>query len=262
MSGSAATRRPAAGSEGPRRSSRRSSPRSRCWGNARFTAREVATLAYDIERHDLGISGGWQDQYAAAFGGFNLLEFSAAGVTVNPVRAAPELLERLERHLLLCYTGGVRRNVGLIDTQLRMYHEGREETMLGLKQLLEMAYAMRETIERGRVEELGAMLHQAFEAKLRMNPHVAEGTPIETMLARARNTGASGGKICGAGGGGYLLIACPPERRAEVRDALEALGGQLAPFRFHPIGVRAWRGADTWAPSPEPVPTQDTKRDG
>jgi D-glycero-alpha-D-manno-heptose-7-phosphate kinase len=214
------------------------------------TADQVARLSYAIEREDLGISGGWQDQFAASHGGCNLLEFASGEVRVTPVAADASRLEDLRRHLLLCYTGAVRRDVGLIDRQIDLFRRGREETVLGMKQLAEMAYAMRDAIEAGDLRRLGAMLGDAFEAKKRMNPHVAEDTPIEPMLRAARNAGAWGGKICGAGGGGYLLIACSPEVRANVRAALEETGGQLAPFDFQRGGVRAFRGNTVWTPSP------------
>src|SRR5205085_5377199 len=102
-------------------------------------ASELAELCYSIEREDAGIAGGKQDQYAAAFGGFNLLEFSEAGGDVTPLPLPQEALARLHDTLLLCYTGTVRTNLGLIDTQMRMFHEGREETLLGMKQLHELA---------------------------------------------------------------------------------------------------------------------------
>ncbi len=216
----------------------------------RLTPEELARMSYAIERDDLGISGGWQDQFAAAFGGCNLIEFRASGVSVTPVGVDDARLEDLRRHLLLCYTGKVRRNVGLIDTQIELFRSGREETLLGMKQLVEMAYAMRGVVETGDHRRLGAMLREAFEAKKRMNPHIADHTPIEAMLEAASREGADGGKICGAGGGGYLLIACSPDVRAGVRAALEAMGGQCAPFDFDRRGVRAMRGDETWAPSP------------
>src|SRR3990172_1970001 len=140
---------------------------------------EVARLSYAIEREDLGIVGGWQDQYAAAFGGFNLLEFAAESVTVTPLEVSEDTLGALRAHLLLCYTGRVRTDLGLIDTQIRLYREGREETIVGMKQLHEMAYEMRDAVVAGDVESLGGLLREAFESKKRMNPHIADGTPIE-----------------------------------------------------------------------------------
>jgi len=219
-------------------------------GDRGFPAEEIARLSYAIERDDLGISGGWQDQYAAAYGGCNLIEFGADGARVTPVGADAGRLEELRRRLLLCYSGGVRRNVGLIDTQIELFRAGREDTLLGMKQLQEMAYAMRDTIEHGDLDRLGPMLRDAFESKKRMNPHVAEETPIEAMLDAAHDAGASGGKICGAGGGGYLLIASDPGARPTVRAALEALGGQFAAFDFDRQGVRARRGDRVWTPLP------------
>jgi D-glycero-alpha-D-manno-heptose-7-phosphate kinase len=218
-------------------------------GGRAYSREEVAHLSTAIEREDLGIAGGWQDQYATAFGGFNLIEFASAGVTVRPVDLAPEGLAELRDNLLLCYTGAVRTNLGLIDAQIRLFHEGREETIQGMKQLHEMAFEMRDAVERGEFDALGRMLQAAYEAKKRMNPHIAEGTPIERLFEVAREAGALGGKICGAGGGGYLLLYCRPERQPAVRAALEGLGGQLARFSFDPSGVQANVGGRTWRPA-------------
>ncbi len=214
-----------------------------------LTGRELASLSHAVEREDLRIAGGWQDQYAAAFGGFNLLEFGREGVIVTPVEAGDAAMAQLRSNLLLCYSGRVRRDVGLIDAQIALFRSGREDTLLGLKQLREMAYAMRDTVEEGDTDRLGAMLRDAFEAKKRMNPRIAEHTPIEAMLDAAHGAGASGGKICGAGGGGYLMLYCRPDRQAAVRLALEALGARFSPFVLWPEGVRARRGDRVWAPA-------------
>jgi D-glycero-alpha-D-manno-heptose-7-phosphate kinase len=218
-------------------------------GSRSYTERELAEVSYAIERDDLRITGGWQDQYAAAFGGLNLLAFSAAGTAVEPVRISRATREALQANLLLCHSGAVRRHAGLIDTQIRLYEQGREDTILGLKQLHQMAYAMRDAIEAGELDELGVMLRDAFVAKKLMNPHIAEDTPIESMLALAQAAGATGGKICGAGGGGYLLLYCRPPAQPAVRAELERLGARFAPFRFTATGARAERGGVTWAPA-------------
>lgn len=218
-------------------------------GRIPMTADRLARLSYSIEREDLGIPGGSQDQYAAAFGGFNLIEFERAGARVSPIRLAPSTLAELEAKLLLCYTGSVRRNVGIIDRQIALWREGREETRMGLKELQELAYVMRDAVEAGKADELGARLRDAFEAKMRMNPSITEHTRVERMLELARDAGATGGKMCGAGGGGYLLLYCAPSAQPGVRARLTEVGCQFAPFRFHPLGVRATRGRESWAPS-------------
>jgi D-glycero-alpha-D-manno-heptose-7-phosphate kinase len=149
---------------------------------------------------------------------------------------------------MLCDTGRVRTDVGLIEKQMRLHAEGREETIQGMKQLQALAYEMRDAIEHGDVDAIGPMLQHAYESKKRMNPHIAEGTPIERLFAAARRAGASGGKICGAGGGGYLLLACAPERQPDVRSALQDLGGRFMPFGFDRAGVRAHVSARPWEP--------------
>jgi D-glycero-alpha-D-manno-heptose-7-phosphate kinase len=191
-----------------------------------LTRVEVAHLAYTIEREDLGIAGGW------------------------PVQCGAERLDDLRAHLLLCYTGQVRTDLGLIDTQIRLYEEGREETIVGMKHLHEMAYEMRAAIESGSLDDLGGMLREAYENKKRMNPLIAEGTSIEALVEVAQEAGALGGKICGAGGGGYLLLYCRPEAQPNVREALERRGGQFADFAFTATGVEATKGEEIWRPSP------------
>jgi D-glycero-alpha-D-manno-heptose-7-phosphate kinase len=214
-----------------------------------LTRDDVARLSYAIEREDLGIAGGWQDQYAVAFGGFNLLEFSNDGVAVTPLALSDDAIAELRAHLLLCYTGAVRTDLGLIETQIRLYEEGREETIVGMKELQEMAFEMRDAVVSGDMRALGAMLREAYESKKRMNPHIAEGTPIERLLDLAQSAGALGGKVCGAGGGGFLLIASEPSRRDGVAEALEAQGGHITDFAFRPEGVEAHLGGRTWRPT-------------
>lgn len=210
----------------------------------------LARLAYGIERQDLGIAGGWQDQYAASFGGFNLIEFATDGaVSVAPLRLSDADLAELRASLLLCYTGHVRTDLGLIHDQIRMFEDGREDTIVGMKQLHAMTFEMRDEIEAGNLERLGALLHQAFESKKLMNPHITRGTPIERLFDVAATAGATGGKICGAGGGGYLLLACRPEAQPAVREALGRLGAQFADFAFRRNGAEARRGNRTWRPT-------------
>lgn len=208
--------------------------------NIRLDRYEMAELAYAIERLDLGISGGKQDQFAAVFGGFNLLEFSKEGVVVTPLRIHTEILNDLEYHLMLCYTGKTRLSAGLIDRQEQFYRDGRHETLEGLRALHQLAYDMKAALLRGRLQDFAAMLDFAWTSKVKVSPGITDSR-IDEMYAEARKGGALGGKLLGAGGGGYLLLFCEGSQKRTVREKLEALGGQFADFSFVEEGLQVWQ---------------------
>jgi D-glycero-alpha-D-manno-heptose-7-phosphate kinase len=202
---------------------------------------ELAELNFEIERHDLRIAGGKQDQYATTFGGFNLIEFHADRVLVNPLQIDRDLLNDLETHLLLCYTGRVRADLGLVNKQVQMCQEGRPESHQGLSRLYKLAFEMKEALLRGRLGAFGRMLHEAYVGKKQMNPEVASGTIADRLYEEALAHGASGGKLLGAGGGGYLLLYCETDKQHEVRRALQHLGGVFTEFAFDGLGLQSWR---------------------
>lgn len=208
-----------------------------------FNPYELAELNYSVERIDLKIAGGKQDQYATTFGGFNLLEFQRDRVAVRPIQISRDILNDLEAHLLLCYTGKVRPKMGLVEKQIQLYHEGRSETLAGMNRLHEMAYAMKEVLLRGQVDQFGEMLGEAYENKKRMNPYIVEGTLADQMYQAALQHGAIGGKLCGAGGGGYLLLYYKTDRQQELVNTLEELGGQFTHFTFVDRGLQTWRSS-------------------
>jgi D-glycero-alpha-D-manno-heptose-7-phosphate kinase len=131
----------------------------------------------------------------------------------------------------------------LVDRQIRFYHEGRKETLEGMKRLHEMVYEMKEALLFGQLDRFGEMLHEAYENKKRMNPDIVAGTPADVLYETARQHGAIGGKLCGAGGGGYLLLYCETGRQQEVRQELEKLGGQFTDFAFDGWGLQVWRSS-------------------
>lgn len=202
---------------------------------------ELAEVNYAVERSDLKIPGGKQDQYATTFGGFNLIEFSGDRVLVNPLRISSATLNDLEAHLMLCYTGRVRVNQGLIDKQIRLFEQGRSETMQGMEALYDLVFQMKSALLTGKLNDFGAMLHEAYVSKKRMNPDVATGTMTDALYEEARRHGVLGGKLMGAGGGGYLLLYCATHSQHRVRAALEALGGQFTDFAFEQSGLQSWR---------------------
>lgn len=206
-----------------------------------LTKYELAELNHAIERVDLGILGGKQDQYATTFGGFNLLEFNADRVVVNQLKIDRDIISDLEAHLMLCYSGQVRSNLGLIEKQVRFYNERRKQTLEGMHRLYELVFEMKDALVKGYLEKFGRMLNEAYINKKRMNPHVAEGTMADDLYQAALQHGAIGGKLLGAGGGGYLLIYCEIHRQQDVRRVLENMGGQFMDFSFDDLGLKSWQ---------------------
>jgi D-glycero-alpha-D-manno-heptose-7-phosphate kinase len=206
-----------------------------------LAAYELAEMNYTVERIDLKIAGGKEDQYATTFGGFNLIEFYSNRILVTPLRIDHAVLNDLEAHLVLCYTGKVRPKLGLIDLQVRLFEEGRRETIEGMKRLREITYEMKEALLTGQLGHFGELLHEAYINKKRMNPHITEGTSADLLYETALDHGAVGGKLCGAGGGGYLLLYCETGKQRQVTCALEKLGGQFANFSFDGMGLQVWR---------------------
>ena len=211
--------------------------------------REVAELAYVIEREDLGIAGGWQDQFAAAFGGFNLLEFDQRGVTVRPLALSPEAVGELRAHLLLCYTGHVRTDLGLIATQIRMYEEGREDTIVGMKQLQAMAFEMRRELERREPRPAGADAPRGLREQEADEPARLRGHSDRTPARGGRGRRCLGRQDLRRRGRRLPPARVPARPPARGRSALEALGGQFAEFAFRAQGVEAHDGGRVWRPS-------------
>jgi D-glycero-alpha-D-manno-heptose-7-phosphate kinase len=206
-----------------------------------LTNYELSALNCIVERQDLEIPGGMQDQYATTFGGFNVIEFSKGRVLVNPLRIDHSILNDLEAHLLLCYTGRVRVDQGLISKQIRFFHEGRQTTLDGMQRIYELVFEMKEALLMGRLDRFGELLHESYLNKLKMNPEITTGTAADALYSEALQKGSLGGKLMGAGGGGYLLLYCHTHRQYEVRKALEALGGQFTNFSFDLSGLQVWR---------------------
>lgn len=200
---------------------------------------EVAELAFDIERNDLRIKGGRQDQYASVFGGFNLIEFSSGRTVVNPLRLEPFITRELQYHLLLCFTGQTRPSSGLIDYQVERYRRADLECLGGMHELKRLSYEMKDALVRGELHSFGQLLHEGHLAKQRMNPR-AVPEHVAQLYECARARGALGGKILGAGGGGYMLLFCDFRRKHEVSRALEEAGGKVVDFDFVDEGVQSW----------------------
>lgn len=209
------------------------------WLRLPLTPYEIADLAYRIERHDLGIKGGMQDQYAATFGGFNLIEFSLSGVIVNPLRVAPDCVNELEYNLLLCYTGMTRVSAHILDRQIQAYVEKRENVLAALARLKDITIQMKNYLLQARLDDFGALLGEEWQTKKQLDDAISN-PQIEELYETACRAGALGGKIAGAGAGGYLLFYCPFPLKHRVARALEQMGGQVVEFGFERRGLQTW----------------------
>jgi D-glycero-alpha-D-manno-heptose-7-phosphate kinase len=209
------------------------------WLKLDLSPYELAELAYRVERVDLKLAGGRQDQYAASFGGFNYIEFAKDGTVVTPLRLRRDTLEELEYRSLLCYMGQTRQSATIIERQTRGYRAGRKDTVSALHALKLQTAEMKRALLLGHVDGFGELLHEAWLHKKKL----AEGisTPhVDKLYNVARREGALGGKMTGAGGGGYFLFLTRFDRRHRVAAALERLGGQVVPFQFEARGVQSW----------------------
>ncbi len=204
-----------------------------------LTDYEIAELAWEVERLDLGLKGGLQDQYAATFGGFNFIECRSDSVVVNPLRIRRTTIDELESNMLLCFTGTTRAGDHVIDDQTKRYESSESDTLGGLRQQKELAVTMKDALLRGQLTYFGELLGEAWMQKKRMSPRIT--TPlIDEAYEEAIANGAIGGKITGAGGGGFMLFYCRPGFRHRVAARLGQMGLQETEFAFEPEGLRTW----------------------
>ncbi len=201
-------------------------------------AYEMAELAYRIERVDLGIPGGRQDQYAAVFGGMSVYHFGGKQVIVEQVAANDGALFELESCLIIGY---VRDRLllthNLVNDQVRRVTEG-ETTRLHdeTKAMVDEAATL---LRRAHIKDFGKLLHHAWEVKKAFSPHIAPPI-VNDIYDLALKNGAWGGKLSGAGGGGFMCFCVPFSKRLQLEAALTAAGVGVRPFSFTPHGVHSW----------------------
>jgi D-glycero-alpha-D-manno-heptose-7-phosphate kinase len=208
--------------------------------NLPLTDYEVAHLAYVLERKEVGIEGGLQDQYAATFGGCNFIEFQDDQVIVNPLRLSQDVVNELEHNLLLCYTGRTHVSAGIIKDQVARYERGEEANVEGLRRQKALAVEMKNLLLRRKLREFGERLGEAWEFKKKMSPRISNAQ-IDELYAEARQAGAIGGKLSGAGGGGFMIFYCEFEKKHRVASVLAKMGCQVSDFTFDFHGLQTWR---------------------
>lgn len=201
---------------------------------------DVAHLAFEIERGDLKLSGGKQDQFAAAFGGVNFIEFFADDrVIVNPLRVPDNILNEFESSLAVCYTGEARESDRIIKMQNVGLAASSDTTVQAMHRLKEDAIEMKRALIAGDIMAIGEVLGRSWLAK----KQTAEGISsplIEELLATGMASGAVAGKVSGAGGGGFLMFVVPPEKRFDLIQKLNAAGGISSPVKFTTKGSETW----------------------
>ena len=206
---------------------------------------ETARLAFEIERQQLGMAGGMQDQYAAAFGGFNFMEFlpGGAGVIVNPLRLRRSVLNEFESALVICFSGQSRQSADIIAQQVGGITRMDDATMAGMHRIKDHAFDMKARILAGDIRGLADILKQSWLAKKQTASGISSG-PVDALLNVAMEAGAWGGKVSGAGGGGFIMIMTDPERRLDLIRRLNAAGGEASAVKLTFDGAEAWTVPD------------------
>ncbi|MDQ3682725.1 MAG: dehydrogenase [Bacteroidota bacterium] len=201
---------------------------------------DIAHYAYEIERNHLKLAGGKQDQYAATFGGVNFMEFYADDkVIVNPLRIKQHYLFELENNLLLYYTSTSRESAKIIELQSQNVLDKNVGSIEAMHQLKQQAQMMKEALLKGRLNEFGEILDYGYQQKRKMATGISN-TLMEEIYETAKKAGATGGKISGAGGGGFMIFYCPANTKYKVVKSLERFGGQVKNYQFVEHGLKTW----------------------
>lgn len=202
---------------------------------------DVAHTAFEIERLELKLAGGKQDQYAGTFGGTNFLEFLANDrVIVNPLRVTPAVLNELQTSMIVCFTGVSRRSEAIIEDQQRRMQQPGDDALESLHRLKEDAIEMKDALLRGQIPRMAEILNRSWIAKQKTAAGISTGR-IEQLFNVAMEYGALGGKVSGAGGGGFMMFLAPPSRRVAIIRALNTAEGHASNVHLVATGAESWR---------------------
>jgi D-glycero-alpha-D-manno-heptose-7-phosphate kinase len=205
----------------------------------RWSTYEVAELAFQAERLCFGIAGGWQDQYASAFGGFNLIEFKEGQNLVHPIRLTESIWHELEECLVLCDTR-IAHDSGKLHEHQREEITSTVSKAALITESVELCRHMHHHLIRGELHDFGRCLHQGWVLKRQFSGSVSDSV-LDRIYDTAIAAGALGGKLLGAGGGGFFLFFVQPQHRRAVTDRVRALNCRITDFRFESNGVTSWR---------------------
>ena len=212
-----------------------------------MTRQQVAELASYIEINKMGMPIGKQDQYASAFGGFNIITFGSQGVTVEPLQIAPEVRHTLEGRLLLFFTGSSRDSTSILKHQRKSTQDQDDIVLQALHNIKRVASEVKACLEQGDLDEFARLLDYSWQEKRRLAPGLSTGF-IDACYDLALQKGAAGGKITGAGGGGFLLLYCEEQAQESVTRALEDRGLKRMNFRFDQQGAMVVLNVASFSP--------------
>jgi len=208
----------------------------------KLSKHDIALKACEVERVELKQKGGYQDQFAAAYGGFNFIEFSDK-VVVSPLNSSVEMINELQFRLVLCYVGGSHFSSNIQDEVLKGYEVEKKSYMDAMQDLKNVAYSMKDIIKSNdilKLREFGEYLHQGWIAKKSLSSKISN-IEVEKFYLTSRKFGTIGGKLLGAGGGGHLLLFCNPEKKYDVIKEMEKIGGKVLNFHFNSNGLEVWK---------------------
>jgi len=206
---------------------------------AEYDDYRIAKLAHKVEREELKIKGGWQDQYSAAIGGFNFMEFGKDKAIIYPLRLKEEAVNEFNEHLLLCYVGSGHDSGKIHESQEEKYAKNEEEITKTLNESKEIAVEIKDRLLTNDIRQIGKLLHASWQKKRELSA-VTTNKKIDFLYSLGLKNGASGGKILGAGGGGYLLFFVSPQKRNKLKRAIKEEGMETLDFRFVSEGTKIW----------------------
>jgi len=207
-----------------------------------FSKQEIAQKAYEIERIELKQKGGYQDQYAAAYGGFNFIEFKDV-VKIYPINTTPDMINELQYRTILCFVGGSHFSSEIQDEVLKGYKFEKKSFIDSMQDLKDIAIEMKHIVESNdisKLDQFGELIHQGWLAKKSLSSKISNKN-IENFYLTSRKFGVIGGKLLGAGGGGHLLLFSDPDKKFDVIRELRKIGGIIINFHFNPKGLEVWK---------------------
>ncbi len=208
------------------------------WLNVSLNKHEIATLAYDIERTDLQMSGGKQDQYAATFGGINFIEFGTHDkVIVSPLSVSQATIQELQSNMLLYFTSTQRLSAVIIDEQIKNVKNNNSKSIEAMHHLKEQALQMKQCLLENNINDIGTIFQFGWLYKKQMAQSISNSF-IDAIYDTAMQHGATGGKISGAGGGGFMFFYCPNNTKQQVANCITQLGGNMQNFQIELKGLQ------------------------